>query len=175
MAIAATGTGSGSPPIMYVHAIEWAAITFLEAQAGLDIIEKEREGVDYYLSGGERSIVDALSEHEDVDPPDRHGDQVDEPVGTSVGGPPEIRRYRPVRLGCRPWSVENPGELVVRTARQGPWPRRGRGRIIVRVDVLTGPDRPVEFVSRLRTHRQLPSSDEGWCQRSDGHWNGDQF
>lgn len=68
MAIAATGTGSGSPPIMYVHAIEWAAITFLEAQAGLDIIEKEREGVDYYLSGGERSIVDALSEHEDVDP-----------------------------------------------------------------------------------------------------------
>lgn len=54
--------------MMYIHAIEWAAITFLEDQASLDIIEKEREGVDYYLTGGERSIVEALREHDDVDP-----------------------------------------------------------------------------------------------------------
>lgn len=52
---------------MYIHAIEWAAITFLEAEANLDIIEKEREGVNYYLAGGEHSLVDELNEHADVD------------------------------------------------------------------------------------------------------------
>lgn len=52
---------------MYIHAIEWAAITFLEAEADIDIIEKEREGVNYYLAGGEHSIVNELSRHADVD------------------------------------------------------------------------------------------------------------
>lgn len=52
---------------MYIHAIEWAAITFLEAEANLDIIEKEREGVDYYLAGGEHSIVRELNRHAEVD------------------------------------------------------------------------------------------------------------
>lgn len=52
---------------MYIHAIEWAAITFLEAEVDLDIIEKEREGMNYYLAGGEHSIVDELSRHADVD------------------------------------------------------------------------------------------------------------
>jgi hypothetical protein len=52
---------------MYVHAIEWAAIAFLEAEADLDIIEKERNGVNYYLAGGEHSIVDELSGRGNVD------------------------------------------------------------------------------------------------------------
>lgn len=52
---------------MYIHAIEWAAITYLETEAGLDVIEKEREGVRYYLASGEHSLVDELSEHVEVD------------------------------------------------------------------------------------------------------------
>lgn len=52
---------------MYIHGIEWAAITFLEAEPELDIIEKEREGVNYYLAGGQHNIVDELGQHAEVD------------------------------------------------------------------------------------------------------------
>lgn len=52
---------------MYIHAIEWAAISFLEAEARTDIIEQERNGVRYYLAGGQHSIVDELENHSSVD------------------------------------------------------------------------------------------------------------
>ena len=52
---------------MYIHAIEWTAITFLESEVDLDIIEKERQGVRYYLGGGEHSIADELNRHANVD------------------------------------------------------------------------------------------------------------
>lgn len=52
---------------MYIHAIEWAAITFLEAEVDLDIIEKERQGTQYYLAGGQNSIIDELSRAANVD------------------------------------------------------------------------------------------------------------
>lgn len=52
---------------MYIHAFEWAAITFLEAKGDLDIIEKERQGTNYYLAGGHHNLLDELDEHVEID------------------------------------------------------------------------------------------------------------
>lgn len=52
---------------MYIHAIEWAVITYLEDVAGLDVIEKERDGMRYYLAGGEHSLLDELEACAEVD------------------------------------------------------------------------------------------------------------
>lgn len=51
----------------YTHAIEWSAIAYLEAEADLDVIEEEREGINYYMAGGEHSIVDEIEKRTDVD------------------------------------------------------------------------------------------------------------
>lgn len=54
---------------MYVHAFEWAAITYLEDQTGRDIIEREREGANYYLVGSQESnsILDELNRNVEID------------------------------------------------------------------------------------------------------------
>lgn len=52
---------------MYIHAIEWAVIAYLEDVKGLDVIEEERNGARYYLAGGEHSLLDELTEVAEVD------------------------------------------------------------------------------------------------------------
>lgn len=52
---------------MYIHAIEWSAIAYLEAEAYHDVIEKERDGVRYYLASGQHNLIDGLNEHVEVD------------------------------------------------------------------------------------------------------------
>lgn len=51
----------------YIHAFEWAAIAYLEAVAGLDIIEQERNGNLYYFAKGNQNLLDELEKHVDVD------------------------------------------------------------------------------------------------------------
>lgn len=51
----------------YIHALEWAAITYLEAQADLDIIERENEGEYYSFAKGENNLLDELQKHVELD------------------------------------------------------------------------------------------------------------
>lgn len=52
----------------YVHAIEWAFIAYLEAEQGLDVVEKEQQGGVYYnLAGGHHSLLDEVKKHADLD------------------------------------------------------------------------------------------------------------
>ncbi|MCU4753412.1 hypothetical protein OB919_15720 [Halobacteria archaeon AArc-curdl1] len=51
----------------YIHAFEWASIAYLEEEAGLDIIERERDGVYYNFAGGRHSLLDELTSHVEID------------------------------------------------------------------------------------------------------------
>jgi hypothetical protein len=51
----------------YIHAIEWGAITYLESEAGVDIIEDEKNGQYYNFAKGNRSILEELTDHVEID------------------------------------------------------------------------------------------------------------
>lgn len=51
----------------YIHAFEWAAITFLEFSADQDIIEQEAEGKLYYFAKGRNNLLDELQNHVAID------------------------------------------------------------------------------------------------------------
>lgn len=52
---------------MYVHAIEWAIITYLEDQEDFDVIEKENQGEYFYLAGKKPNLLDELRKHVEID------------------------------------------------------------------------------------------------------------
>lgn len=47
---------------MYVHALEWAIITYLEDQEDVDIIRKERDGTRFNLAGRSPSLLEVLTD-----------------------------------------------------------------------------------------------------------------
>ena len=51
---------------MYIHAFEWAAIAYLNSEAGINIIEREKDGQYYNFAGGQHSILDELKNHADI-------------------------------------------------------------------------------------------------------------
>jgi len=51
----------------YIHALEWAAIAYLEAEADVDVIEREREGIYYNLAGGKHNLLDELTNEVELD------------------------------------------------------------------------------------------------------------
>jgi hypothetical protein len=51
----------------YIHAIEWAIISFLEDKEGKDIIEEEKSGKYYNFAGGQRSLLKELNKIRDID------------------------------------------------------------------------------------------------------------
>lgn len=52
----------------YIHAVEWAFIAYLEANHGLDVIQKEQQGGVYYnLAGGHHSLLDEVMNHVNLD------------------------------------------------------------------------------------------------------------
>lgn len=44
----------------YIHAFEWAMITYLEDKNDIDIIEREKDGELYYFTGGEKNLLDEM-------------------------------------------------------------------------------------------------------------------
>lgn len=50
----------------YIHAIEWAAITYLK-ENGKDIIEEEKNGNLYYFALGKNNILNELDKYADID------------------------------------------------------------------------------------------------------------
>ncbi len=51
----------------YIHAFEWAAITYLEDVEDVDIIAYEREGNFYTFAKGGQNILDELQQYVDLD------------------------------------------------------------------------------------------------------------
>lgn len=51
----------------YIHAIEWAAIAYLESEEGEDIIEKENDGQLYYFAKGGNNVLDELQNYVEID------------------------------------------------------------------------------------------------------------
>jgi hypothetical protein len=52
----------------YIHAIEWTAIAYLEAESDIDIIEKEKQGGGpYYFANRDDSVISELKSHASVD------------------------------------------------------------------------------------------------------------
>lgn len=51
----------------YIHGFEWAAIAYLEHEQDIDIIQKEQDGVYYNFAGGQKSILDELTYHAEID------------------------------------------------------------------------------------------------------------
>ncbi|MDS0297774.1 hypothetical protein NDI76_03375 [Halogeometricum sp. S1BR25-6] len=52
----------------YIHAIEWAAIAYLQSEADIDVIEEETEGNRlYYFAGRDDSVISQLKKSATVD------------------------------------------------------------------------------------------------------------
>jgi len=51
----------------YIHAIEWTMIAYLEDREGIDIIQKESNGVYYQFAAGQHNLLDELTDHVTLD------------------------------------------------------------------------------------------------------------
>lgn len=51
----------------YIHAIEWTMIAYLEDREGIDIIQKESNGVYYQFAAGQHNLLDELTDHMTLD------------------------------------------------------------------------------------------------------------
>lgn len=51
----------------YIHAIEWAFIAYLESEAGVDIIQKEQQGIRYNFAGGQHNLLSEVKNHVTLD------------------------------------------------------------------------------------------------------------
>lgn len=52
---------------MYVHALEWTIITYLEDQENVDIIRKERDGTRFNLAGRSPNLLEVLTDKVTLD------------------------------------------------------------------------------------------------------------
>jgi len=50
----------------YIHAIEWAIISFLASEHDVDLIEEEKDGGFYYFTGGNPNLLDKVKEYTDI-------------------------------------------------------------------------------------------------------------
>lgn len=51
----------------YIHAIEWTMIAYLEDREGIDIIQKESNGVYYQFAAGQHNLLDELTDNVTLD------------------------------------------------------------------------------------------------------------